>query len=81
MKLNTQIILDKEKETDLIEQFQCLLIALNMISSTKINSEYVDNNDGTIELRLIDYEITENDIDNMHSRMMTLSKINFEDLV
>ena len=75
MKINAQMLFDREKESDLLEQFQCFLVALNMMSPYRISSELIDNSDGTIELRLIDYEISQSELDSLNQKSESLLKM------
>ena len=74
MKINAQILFDKEKEFDLLELFLCTLIVLNMLSPYRVNSELIDNSDGTVELRLIDYTLSQETLNNLNSKSESLLK-------
>ena len=60
-KLNLQLQLDKEKETDLLESIQSYIFSYNLLSRTvatidPMTTEICDNSDGTIEFRILDFE-------------------------
>lgn len=72
MKLNIEATLNKEEESDMIENIQSLVVMLNLMSSVRINSEYVDNNDGTVTIRLLDYEVTQDTIEDLNQQTINL---------
>ena len=67
MKLNVQLTLDKYEEAKALEELNAWIITYNMVSQIDpdmktLNTEICDNNDGTIEFRLLDYDFTMEDI-------------------
>ena len=65
MKINLQITLNKEDQNDLkiYESLESFTLAYNMMQMMsehtlpELQSEVCDNNDGTVEFRIIDFEL------------------------
>lgn len=77
MKLNAQITLDKETESQVIQELQTFLTSYNMstycLPGVKpIRSEFCDNSDGTVEIRILDYEFSLDDLKTAESESKEL---------
>ena len=68
MKLNIELNINKETEPQLLEYVQSTLLFLNVMSDTHLNTEYVDNCDDSVTIRLNEYEITEETINKMNMK-------------
>lgn len=61
-KLNLQLQLDKEKDSEIFELIESYIFSYNLMSRMSpailnpITTEICDNSDGTIELRVLDFE-------------------------
>ena len=60
-KLNLQLQLDKEKDSEIFELIQSYIFSYNLMSRMSSNlkpivTEVCDNSDGTIEFRVLDFE-------------------------
>ena len=60
-KLNLQLQLDKEKDIELFELVQSYIFSYNLMTrlSSNLNpimSELCDNSDGTVDVRILDFE-------------------------
>lgn len=81
MKINFECTVNKYDEPDMLEQVQSILLVTNMLSPTKLKSEYVDNCDGTITIRVKDYELTSEALEDMNNRTSSLMNDMFENFM
>lgn len=73
MILNFEVTLDREKEFSMYENVQSLLMAAQMMSPYKLESEYVTSDyDSKVIIRLKNFELTEETIENWNQQSLKM---------
>ena len=75
MITNLEMTFNVEEEFAMMESMMYTLQALQLISPYKLNMEQVDNSDGTVTLRLNNFELTNEMLNNIGDNLEMLGKI------